>query len=69
VIDGDGAYVYKFGEVVLVRHVITVPGHDIEGRVILCRLEEFAAKFVDDLPGFMLDLIFCDWVKEVAGIG
>jgi hypothetical protein len=69
VVDGDGADVDELGEVVLVWDVVTVPSHDVKGRVVLNALEELAAEFVDDLPWLLLDFIFGDWVQEVASVG
>jgi hypothetical protein len=68
VVDGDGADVDEFGEVVFVGNVVAVPGDDVERRVVLRALEEFAAEFVDDLPRGMFDVVFCDWVEEVSGV-
>lgn len=46
-----------------------MPGHDVEWAVLLGRFEEFTTEFVHNLPRLLLDLIFCDWMQEIAGIG
>ena len=68
-VDGDGAHVDEFGQVVLVRDVVSMPGDDVEGRVVLCALEELAAELIDDLPRLLLDFIESSRVEEVSSIG
>lgn len=46
-----------------------MPGHDVEGRVLLRALEELAAELVDDFPRLLLDFVFRDRVEEVPGVG
>jgi hypothetical protein len=46
-----------------------MPSDDIEGRVVLLAPEKLATKLVDDLPWFLLDVIFGDGVQEVSCIG
>jgi len=38
-IDRDGPNVHELGQIVFVRHIVPVPGHYIERRVILGTLE------------------------------
>ena len=69
-VDRDGSDVDKLGEVVLVRHVVSVPGYDIEGTVALGTLEELAAQLVRDGPRIVVGNLICgDRMQEVAGIG
>lgn len=69
VVDGDGAHVDELGQIVLVRDVVAVPGDDVEGAVVLRRLEKLAAELVDDFPGRLFDFVFGHGVEEVAGVG
>lgn len=61
-IDADASDVHKLGQIVLVRHVVSMPSHDIEGGVVLGALEELAAELVDNFPGRLLDFIVGNWV-------
>lgn len=69
VVDGDGADVDEFREVVFVGHVVAVPCDDVKGAMVLRGFEELAAELVDDFPGLLFDVVFGDRVEEVAGIG
>jgi hypothetical protein len=69
VVDGDGADVDELCQVVLVRHIISMPGNYIKGAVVLRRLEKLAAELVNGFPWLLFDFVFGDGVKEVAGIG
>ncbi len=57
-------------EVVLVGHVVAVPGDDIEGRVILMGDEEMALILGNDPEvGNVAVLVPSDGSEEVTGIG
>ena len=45
-----------------------MPRHNIKGRVTLGAFEELAAKFINDFPLFLLNIVFSLWVQEVARI-
>jgi hypothetical protein len=61
-VHGDGSNIDEFGQIVLVRNVVSVPRYDVEWRVLLGALEELAAKLVDDFPMCLFDLILGDRV-------
>lgn len=70
VIDRDGADVDELCKVVLVRHVVSVPGDDIKWTVTLAALEELAPKLVHDAPRIIVrHLVGGDGVQKVAGVG
>ncbi|OSS43384.1 hypothetical protein B5807_12002 [Epicoccum nigrum] len=72
VVDGDGPDVDELGQVVLVRHVVAVPRHHVEGRVLLPRREEAAPELVHHVPRLALagcDLVARHGVEEVARVG
>lgn len=47
-------YDAELGQIVLVRSIVTVPGHNIERRVILLRDKEFSKEFGYNLPFFII---------------
>jgi hypothetical protein len=69
VIDRNRTNIDELRQVVLVRDIVAVPRDDIEWGVFLLTDEKFAAQLVNDLPRFLLNLVLCDWVQEVSGVG
>jgi hypothetical protein len=70
VIKRDGIDDAEVLEVVLVGHVVAVPGDDIEGRVILMGDEEMALILGNDPEvGNVAVLVPSDGSEEVTGIG
>ena len=71
VVEGDGTYRVEASEVVFVGVVGTVPGDNIEGRMILCCGKEVPREFGEDGVGGLSAVIFCeggDWGLEVARV-
>jgi hypothetical protein len=48
VVKRDGVHGAEAGQVVLVRHVVAVPGDDVVGGEILSRTEKLPVEFVED---------------------
>jgi hypothetical protein len=70
VVDGDGANVDEFRQIIFVWSVISGPRDNIEGAVLLKRVEQFAAKSVDDLVLVVgIERVCCSGIEEVAGVG
>jgi hypothetical protein len=70
VVDGDGTNVDEFGQIILVWSVISGPSDNIEGAVLLKRVEQFAAESVDDLVLVLgIERVWCRRVEEVARVG
>jgi hypothetical protein len=70
VIKRDGVDDAEVLEVVLVGHVVAVPGDDIEGRVILVGDEEMTLILGNDPEvGNVAVLVPSDGSEEVTGIG
>ncbi len=66
----DGVDDTEVLEVVLVRHVVAVPGDDIEGRVILVSDEEMALILGNDFEvGNVAVFVPSNGSEEVTGIG
>ena len=47
-VDGDRADIDKLGQIILVWSIISGPGNNVEGTVLLKGIEVFTAEFVDN---------------------
>lgn len=59
---------YKAIEIVFVRSIVTVPGNNVKGGMVLGDLEVFANVLGDDGVLFFLVFIVGGGVQEVTGI-
>lgn len=68
-VKGDRVDSVEEGKVVLERGVVSVPGNDIEGRVVLLGSEQVTAILVDDVEGLLLLNERSDRGLEVTNVG
>mmetsp|Transcript_29560 Transcript_29560/g.49707 ORF Transcript_29560/g.49707 Transcript_29560/m.49707 type:complete len:204 (-) Transcript_29560:383-994(-) len=65
----DGVHGAEEGEVVFVGGVVSVPGDDVEGGVILVGLKQVSSKLGDDLEGGLEILKRSDGCEKVTRVG
>ena len=59
-VDGDGADVDEFGQVILVGNIVPMPRNHVKGRVLLRALEVLTTKLVDYFPLSLLYFVLCN---------
>lgn len=54
---GDGSYRVELSEIILIWSIVSMPGNDIEWRVVVVYSEEFTLELVDNCPLFFVIFI------------
>lgn len=54
---GDGSYRVELSEIILIWSIVSMPGNDIEWRVVVVYSEEFPLELVDNCPLFFVIFI------------
>ena len=54
---GDGSYRVELSEIILIWSIVSMPGNDIEWRVVVVYSEEFALVLVHNCPLFFVIFI------------
>nr|GFD53832.1 hypothetical protein [Tanacetum cinerariifolium] len=65
----DRAQGVEQAQVIFVRHVVAVPGHDVERRVVELRAPQFAKELLHQFGGLLAVLEVRNRRLKVAGIG
>lgn len=68
-VDRDGSDVHELRQIILIRHIVAMPGYYVKRRVLLCALEELPTQLINYLPAFLLNFILGHWVQEVSRVG